>query len=805
MRREGEETDEAGEDEAGEDEAGEDEAGEEEAGEEGAGEEDEGGEEEVAEEEEEEEEPEPAATLKSPPKGAVFKRHTKLRALLLSKYDVVWDTTQLLGWKAYDAEHEQGCKYNMCWSDTSVALERIMRMGRLQKINHFPGMLELVRKAGTARNLNKMLKACGKDYKFFPKTFMLPADYTQLKAEWAPGQNHGNKTFIVKPSAGCQGKGIYLTRKLDEIDPQDNSVVQRYLHRPHLLEGYKYDLRIYVLLSSLQPLRIFIFREGLVRVCTEKYQPVEKNLENVQMHLTNYAINKDSETFVQPEGMEDHEQEGAHKRTITSLMNTLRAEGHDVDRLWKDIGEVCVKTIISVQPHLEHTYFTCRQRSDDPGFGCFELLGFDIMMDYKLRPSLLEINHSPSFTCDSPMDTAVKTAVIRGTMEMISFSREEYKLIKRCPARLTPELREKLVRIRAEYELAHCDRLGFDILYAADRPDMDDPEVAALMARYDGLLEIAAHLYSDMSLTGSRRVTKNCGSSLAAQKPTPAGGFHADAAAAAAKLAAAAAKVSAAAAFKAAGTSSSALSSTSTKSSGAVPGAAGAGPSHTMARNARPAAGGGAAAAAKARESVNRESVSHSAPLTSPRANSARRMRDAPKSAGTRSPVRTGRAASEAGYSSSSHHHQPGSAAKGVTKPHVAAKGGAGAKLASLDANAAMLPAGGPLLDAQAVVRVGTLPPAVRGVAAPSSHHFGISPGQSHISSSVLAQLANLQSLSPRILEKMSADMSGRSDRSASGLSNGLPSQRSAGSSSTPFRASSHGHHSRSPLNPQQA
>ncbi|KOO21403.1 tubulin-tyrosine ligase family protein [Chrysochromulina tobinii] len=582
----------------------------------------------------------------------------------------------------------------MCWSDTSVALERIMRMGRLQKINHFPGMLELVRKAGTARNLNKMLKACGKDYKFFPKTFMLPADYTQLKAEWAPGQNHGNKTFIVKPSAGCQGKGIYLTRKLDEIDPQDNSVVQRYLHRPHLLEGYKYDLRIYVLLSSLQPLRIFIFREGLVRVCTEKYQPVEKNLENVQMHLTNYAINKDSETFVQPEGMEDHEQEGAHKRTITSLMNTLRAEGHDVDRLWKDIGEVCVKTIISVQPHLEHTYFTCRQRSDDPGFGCFELLGFDIMMDYKLRPSLLEINHSPSFTCDSPMDTAVKTAVIRGTMEMISFSREEYKLIKRCPARLTPELREKLVRIRAEYELAHCDRLGFDILYAADRPDMDDPEVAALMAHYDGLLEIAAHLYSDI----------------------------------------------AAAAFKAAGISA--------KSSGAVPGAAGAGPSHAIARNARPAAGGGAAVAARARESV-----SHSAPLTSPRANSARRMRDAPKSAGTRSPVRTGRAASEAGYSSSSsHHHQPGSAAKGATKPHVAAKGGAG-----------------------------------------------------HISSSVLAQLANLQSLSPRILEKMSADMSGRSDRSASGLSNGLPSQRSAGSSSTPFRVSSYGHHSRSPLNPQQA
>ena len=67
------------------------------------------------------------------------------------------------------------------------------------------------------------------------------------------------------------------------------------MHRPHLLEGYKYDLRLYVLLSSVQPLRIFLFREGLVRVCTEKYAPLERNIDNVRMHLTNYAINKNAE------------------------------------------------------------------------------------------------------------------------------------------------------------------------------------------------------------------------------------------------------------------------------------------------------------------------------------------------------------------------------------------------------------------------------------------------------------------------------------------------------------------------------
>ena len=93
-------------------------------------------------------------------------------------------------------------------------------------------------------------------------------------------------------------------------------------------------------------------------------------------------------------------------------MHTLQAEGHDTKALWEQIGQLCVKTLISVQPHLEHTYFTCRQRSDDSGFGCFELLGFDVIIDHKLKreragresdasPSC----HSPSPACSPPQPT----------------------------------------------------------------------------------------------------------------------------------------------------------------------------------------------------------------------------------------------------------------------------------------------------------------------------------------------------------------------------------------------------------------
>ena len=72
------------------------------------------------------------------------------------------------------------------------------------------------------------------------------------------------------------------------------------MHKPHLIDGFKYDLRVYVFLNGISPLRIYVYRDGLARLATEPYEkPSDKNISNLFMHLTNYAINKESENFVQ--------------------------------------------------------------------------------------------------------------------------------------------------------------------------------------------------------------------------------------------------------------------------------------------------------------------------------------------------------------------------------------------------------------------------------------------------------------------------------------------------------------------------
>ncbi len=57
---------------------------------------------------------------------------------------------------------------------------------------------------------------------------------------------------------------------------------------------------------------------------------------------------------------------------------------------------------------------------------CFEILGFDIMLDYKLNPYLLEVNYTPSFTTDTPLDKFIKKNLIHDTLNLMNVN-EKWK------------------------------------------------------------------------------------------------------------------------------------------------------------------------------------------------------------------------------------------------------------------------------------------------------------------------------------------------------------------------------------------
>jgi tubulin polyglutamylase TTLL6/13 len=211
-------------------------------------------------------------------------------------------------------------------------------------------MYILARKNYLAINLMKMCRVFDKEYKIAPPTWLLPTDWNAFVDQFTKKRA---KTFIVKPEASCQGRGIFLTRNYKNLDRNEHYVVQRYLHKPYLIDDLKFDLRIYVLLVGVNPLRAYIYKEGMARFATEPYcSPGGSNLKNLYMHLTNYAINKNHEDYE-----EGDDSNSGHKRYMSYIFEYLE-ETEGPNKIWENIKDIINKALITVQPSLAHAYRT---------------------------------------------------------------------------------------------------------------------------------------------------------------------------------------------------------------------------------------------------------------------------------------------------------------------------------------------------------------------------------------------------------------------------------------------------------------
>ncbi|XP_077584886.1 tubulin monoglutamylase TTLL4 isoform X2 [Stigmatopora nigra] len=281
-----------------------------------------------------------------------------------------------------------------------------------QKLNHFPGTFQIGRKDRLWKNLSKMQSRFGKqEFNFFPRTFVLPQDILQLRKTWKDGSR---QKWIIKPPASARGIGIQVIYKWSQMPRRKSLLVQKYLHKPYLISGNKFDLRIYVYVTCYDPLRIYIYSDGLVRFASCKYSPSMKTLSNKFMHLTNYSVNKKNSEY---QANSDDKACQGHKWTLKALWKYLGCRGVDTILIWEKIKDIVIKTIIASEPYV-NSLLKMHLRSP---YSCHELFGFDIMLDENLKPWILEVNISPSLHSNTALDVSVKGQMVRDLMNMAGF------------------------------------------------------------------------------------------------------------------------------------------------------------------------------------------------------------------------------------------------------------------------------------------------------------------------------------------------------------------------------------------------
>ena len=144
------------------------------------------------------------------------------------------------------------------------------------------------------RNIYRMIRKYGEDYRIVPKTYILPEDYRRFIADREDAEKQ--KLWILKPANSSCGRGIKIvTKKTKHIPRRGAYIISEYLVSPHLINGYKYDLRLYVFITSYEPLTIYLYNDGLVRFATRPYNT--KNTKVRYAHLTNFSINKKAQNY----------------------------------------------------------------------------------------------------------------------------------------------------------------------------------------------------------------------------------------------------------------------------------------------------------------------------------------------------------------------------------------------------------------------------------------------------------------------------------------------------------------------------
>eukprot|EP00746_Dinoflagellata_sp_MGD_P142823 gnl/MRDRNA2_/MRDRNA2_75738_c0_seq1.p1 gnl/MRDRNA2_/MRDRNA2_75738_c0~~gnl/MRDRNA2_/MRDRNA2_75738_c0_seq1.p1 ORF type:complete len:2073 (+),score=350.92 gnl/MRDRNA2_/MRDRNA2_75738_c0_seq1:285-6221(+) len=225
-----------------------------------------------------------------------------------------------------------------------------------------------------------------------------------LAGKWSQwGIQGAMNAWIVKPGTNSKGSGIQCMNDLPEIlhhcKTLTNRIVQKYIERPLLLfSGRKFDIRQWVLVRSFDPLQVFMFSDCYLRLCNEPFDLGD--LANRQRHISNWEVNKHGKNIA----------EGAVASLSafkSELFEITGSRDYWEEQLLPAIQKIINDTLMSVKNTIIH-------RSN-----CFELYGFDLMIDESLTPWLLEVNLSPACDARTPWISTMLERMSSRLLEVI--------------------------------------------------------------------------------------------------------------------------------------------------------------------------------------------------------------------------------------------------------------------------------------------------------------------------------------------------------------------------------------------------
>ena len=304
---------------------------------------------------------------------------------------------------------------NLLWYNPAHKKRHPNILFPFEKYNHFFNHSQMTRKDLLYKNYKRMNQHFPKDYNFMSETFQSPLDNDLINKKFKNYVPTKDNLWLIKPQGSTRGKGIKFLDKNSII--HNYQIITKYISNPHLIHGKKYDLRIYLFVTGHRPLKIYLYDEGLARICSEKYNVDIDKLKNLYIHLTNVAINKKNPRFKKNDELNEEE---TNIWSLKQLKEYYINEGKDFNKVFKKIEDIAIKSVIAItKAEIEtediKTEYTINNQN------LFELYGMDILIDENMDAWLIEINLSPSLGAVGYYEERLKSKLFTDMFNILGF------------------------------------------------------------------------------------------------------------------------------------------------------------------------------------------------------------------------------------------------------------------------------------------------------------------------------------------------------------------------------------------------
>ena len=320
-------------------------------------------------------------------------------------------------------------------------------ISKYQKVNRFYNYGEYVSKSLLYKNYKDYEDKYPSDYNYMLETYSYPEDKIIINKKFTNYTlSRNDDVWMIKPTMGSLGLKISILTNFSKINLK-SYLITKYLYNPHLIKGFKYDLRFHGLVSTIKPLKLYLYNEGLVRLASEKYNFSITNPDNRYTFLTNLFINKKNKNkFIYPKNLPNMEE--SNLWNLETFQKYCARNNINYTQIFTEVGDIFIKMMITVREKIINYI----KINDLEYSNFYHLIGFDIILDENLKPYLLETNRRCGFRDDNDAEKFFTYNIVADTLNIIGIRSKKLNVVNE------QKNKEDLLKENLEESICELDR-----------------------------------------------------------------------------------------------------------------------------------------------------------------------------------------------------------------------------------------------------------------------------------------------------------------------------------------------------------